>query len=171
MFWELIVTVVDQSSWPIDGTEECIIFTRTLMVELLNSLCLVLQLAEWQTLPKWFRRPHLRHSAPRAGHFWYCPCVPPQCLHSCCLPVFGSLFHFILSSLTSASSVGVTTQAANLHHVELKKFCTRSIGWAVFGVNFRPLQEVEAIMGVGWIFWHQVPFHVTTVSSYQIPSV
>ena len=28
----------------------------------------------------------------------------------------------------------------------------RSIGWALFGVNFRPLQENEAIMGDGWIF-------------------
>ena len=26
------------------------------------------------------------------------------------------------------------------------------IGWALFGVNFRPLQEIEAIMGDGRIF-------------------
>ena len=26
------------------------------------------------------------------------------------------------------------------------------IGWALFGVNLRPLQEIEAIMGGGWIF-------------------
>ena len=31
----------------------------------------------------------------------------------------------------------------------LKAFRTRSIGLALFGVNFRPLQKVEAIMGVG----------------------
>ena len=30
--------------------------------------------------------------------------------------------------------------------------CTRSIGWALFGVNFRPLQEIEAIMGGRQIF-------------------
>ena len=34
----------------------------------------------------------------------------------------------------------------------LKTFRTRSIGWALFGVNFRPLQEIEAIMGGGRIF-------------------
>ena len=33
-----------------------------------------------------------------------------------------------------------------------KTFRTRSIGWALFGVNFRPLQEIEAIMGGGRIF-------------------
>ena len=26
------------------------------------------------------------------------------------------------------------------------------IGWALFGVNFRPLQEIEAIIGYGRIF-------------------
>ena len=31
-------------------------------------------------------------------------------------------------------------------------FCTKSIGWTLFGVNFRPLQEIEAIKGDGWIF-------------------
>ena len=31
-------------------------------------------------------------------------------------------------------------------------FCTRSIGWALFGVNFGPLQEIEAIVGGGQIF-------------------
>ena len=29
---------------------------------------------------------------------------------------------------------------------------TGSIGWALFGVNFRPLQEIEAVMGGGRIF-------------------
>ena len=33
-----------------------------------------------------------------------------------------------------------------------KTFRTRSIGWALFGVNFRPLQKIEAIMGDGRIF-------------------
>ena len=33
-----------------------------------------------------------------------------------------------------------------------KTFHTRSIGWALFGVNFRPLQEIEAIMGGERIF-------------------
>ena len=33
-----------------------------------------------------------------------------------------------------------------------KTFRTRSIGWALFGVNFRPLQEIEAIVGAGRIF-------------------
>ena len=31
-------------------------------------------------------------------------------------------------------------------------FRTRSIGWALFGVNFGPLQEIEAIMGGKRIF-------------------
>ena len=35
-----------------------------------------------------------------------------------------------------------------LHHM----CATRSIGWALFGVNFRPLQEIETIMVGGWIF-------------------
>ena len=26
------------------------------------------------------------------------------------------------------------------------------MGGALFGVNFKPLQEIEAIMGCGWIF-------------------
>ena len=30
-----------------------------------------------------------------------------------------------------------------------KTLRTKSIGWALFGVNFRPLQEIEAIMGGG----------------------
>ena len=38
-----------------------------------------------------------------------------------------------------------------LHHVSLT-FRGRSIGWALFGVNFRPLQEIEAIMEGGRIF-------------------
>ena len=33
--------------------------------------------------------------------------------------------------------------------LHLKTFRMRSIGWALFGVNFRPLQEIEAIMGMG----------------------
>ena len=33
-----------------------------------------------------------------------------------------------------------------------KTFRMRSIGWALFGVNFRPLQEIEAIMGGRQIF-------------------
>ena len=36
--------------------------------------------------------------------------------------------------------------------LDLKTFRTRSIGWALFGVNFRPLREIEAIMGGGRIF-------------------
>ena len=36
--------------------------------------------------------------------------------------------------------------------LHLKTFCTRSIRWALFRVNFRPLQEVEAIIGGGQIF-------------------
>jgi len=36
--------------------------------------------------------------------------------------------------------------------LHLKTFRTRSIGWALFGVNFRPLQDIEAIMGGGQIF-------------------
>ena len=28
----------------------------------------------------------------------------------------------------------------------------RSIGWALFRVNFRPLQKIEAIMEGGWTF-------------------
>ena len=34
----------------------------------------------------------------------------------------------------------------------LKTFRRRSIGWALFGVNFRPLQEIEPIMVGGQIF-------------------
>ena len=36
--------------------------------------------------------------------------------------------------------------------VELETFRTWWIGWALFGVNFRPLQGIEAIMGSGRIF-------------------
>ena len=36
--------------------------------------------------------------------------------------------------------------------LHLKTFHMRSIGWALFGVNFRPLQEIEAIIGGGQIF-------------------
>ena len=36
--------------------------------------------------------------------------------------------------------------------LQSKTFRTRSIGWALFGVNFRPLQKIEAIMGDGRIF-------------------
>ena len=39
-----------------------------------------------------------------------------------------------------------------LYHVAFRTFCTRSIGWALFGVNFRPLQEIETIMGGGRTF-------------------
>ena len=38
-----------------------------------------------------------------------------------------------------------------LHHVT-KTFHTRSIGWALFGVNFRPLEKIEQIIGGGQIF-------------------
>ena len=36
--------------------------------------------------------------------------------------------------------------------LHLKTVRTRSIGWALFGVNFRPLQDIEAVMGGGQIF-------------------
>ena len=36
--------------------------------------------------------------------------------------------------------------------LRFKTFRSRSIGWALFGVNFIPLQEIEAIMGGGRIF-------------------
>ena len=36
--------------------------------------------------------------------------------------------------------------------LHFKTFRTRSIGWALYGVNFRPLQEIETIMGGGRIF-------------------
>ena len=36
--------------------------------------------------------------------------------------------------------------------LHLKTSCTRSLGWALFGVNHRPLQEIEATMGDGRIF-------------------
>ena len=36
--------------------------------------------------------------------------------------------------------------------LHLKTFRTRSTGWALFGVNFRPLQEIEAMMRGGRIF-------------------
>ena len=38
-----------------------------------------------------------------------------------------------------------------LHHVALT-LCSRSIGRALFGVHFRPLQEIGAIMEAGQIF-------------------
>ena len=53
--------------------------------------------------------------------------------------------------------------------LHLKTFCTGSIGWALYGVNFRPLQEIEAIMGGGRIFdtgpffarlWYAETFHI-----------
>ena len=56
--------------------------------------------------------------------------------------------------------------------LHLKTFLTRSIGWALFGVNFRPLHEIEAIMGGGQIF-DTGPFFVTTVvkiASYSSPN-
>ena len=53
-----------------------------------------------------------------------------------------------------------------LHHVELKTFRARSIGWALFRVNFRPLQEIETIMG-GWAdIWYWALFRETTVHTY-----
>ena len=36
--------------------------------------------------------------------------------------------------------------------LHFKTFHTRSIGWALYGVNFRSLQEIETIMRGGWIF-------------------
>ena len=36
--------------------------------------------------------------------------------------------------------------------LHLKTFRTRSIAWELFRVNFRPLQEIEAIIGGGRIF-------------------
>ena len=51
----------------------------------------------------------------------------------------------------------------------LKTFCTRSIGWALLGVNFKPLQEIEAIMGGEQIFdtaW--ALFRETTVMTYIV---
>ena len=36
--------------------------------------------------------------------------------------------------------------------LHLKTFRMRSTGWALFGVNFRPSQKIEAIMGGGRIF-------------------
>ena len=37
-------------------------------------------------------------------------------------------------------------------NLEFKTSHVGSIGWALFGVNFRPSQEIEAIMGGGGIF-------------------
>ena len=34
----------------------------------------------------------------------------------------------------------------------MKTFCMGSIGWVLSEVNFRPLQEIEVIVGDGWIF-------------------
>ena len=50
-----------------------------------------------------------------------------------------------------------------LHNVEFKTFRTRWIGWALFGVNSGPLQEIKAIMGCGWIFDTGPFFCETTV--------
>ena len=33
--------------------------------------------------------------------------------------------------------------------LHFKTFRTRSIGWSLYGLNFRPLQEIETIMGGG----------------------
>ena len=40
-----------------------------------------------------------------------------------------------------------------------KTFHTRSIGWGLFGVNFRPLQKIEEIMGVGGYFSRDYGIH------------
>ena len=42
----------------------------------------------------------------------------------------------------------------------------RSIGWALFGVNFKPLQEIE-IMGGGWIF-DTGPFFARETTVYEL---
>ena len=71
--------------------------------------------------------------------------------------------------------------------LHLKTFCTSSIGWALFGVNFRPLQEIEAIIGEifdtgpffarlthGRRFWYYAliviklrPSHTTSLTTLQ----
>ena len=47
--------------------------------------------------------------------------------------------------------------------LHLKTFRTRSIGWVLFEVNFRPLQEIEAIMGEWADIWYWALFRETTV--------
>ena len=44
----------------------------------------------------------------------------------------------------------------------------RSIGWALYGVNFRPLQEIEAIMGGVGGYLILGPLSETTVYKYFI---
>ena len=61
-----------------------------------------------------------------------------------------SKFHAM--KFTGISNHFLCNYRLTLHCVELKSFRTRSIGWALFGVNFRSLQEIEATMGGGQIF-------------------
>ena len=56
------------------------------------------------------------------------------------------------ATVTSDIVFCVSYYKLTLHMLQSKTFCKRSIGWALFGVNFRPLQEIEAIMGSGRIF-------------------
>ena len=50
-----------------------------------------------------------------------------------------------------------------MHHVELKTFHTRSIGWALFGVNFRTFAGNWSNNG-GWAdIWYWALFCKTTV--------
>ena len=49
------------------------------------------------------------------------------------------------------SCCALSSTMSRLHHC-LKTFCTRSIWLVLFRVIFKPLQEVEAIMGDGRIF-------------------
>ena len=71
-----------------------------------------------------------------------------------------------LSTATTLSTLPTATTpstASILSTLILYHLRTRSIGWALFGVNFRSLQEIEAIMG-GWAdIWYWALFCETTV--------
>ena len=40
------------------------------------------EVLDLQTFAKWFLRPHLRHSAPYAGHVWFGVCLYPHLLQA-----------------------------------------------------------------------------------------
>ena len=64
----------------------------------------------------------------------------------------GNFGYRISTYMMATSHHFLCNYRLTLHHVEFKTFRMRSIGWVLFGANFRPLQEIKAIMGGGQIF-------------------
>ena len=90
--------------YPCDGSNEHFIFHHHQSCTLVH----VFWVCEWHMLAKWFRRPHLWHSASVAGHLCWGWCWYPQLPHlPCCFLDWsgGGSQRIELKNLRSTSSV------------------------------------------------------------------